>query len=82
MKTASIRELRDQLPLLEKWIEDGESVEITRSGKPFARLAPVPGITPTAPVWPDFLKRIQEDFPDAKPSNTQQAVLDYDRGDR
>ena len=41
MKTATVRDLRNQFPLVARWIEEGESVEITRSGKPFARLAPI-----------------------------------------
>jgi antitoxin (DNA-binding transcriptional repressor) of toxin-antitoxin stability system len=38
MKTATIRDLRNSFPTVAKWIEEGECVEITRSGKPFARL--------------------------------------------
>ena len=82
MKTASIGELRDQLPIVEKWIEEGESVEITRSGKPFARLAPVPQPTQAAAEWPDFLKRLQENFPDEKPGAGLSELVDYGRGDR
>jgi len=61
MKTASVGDLRDQFSLVEKWIEAGESVEITRSGKPFARPAPVTSREQTAPKWPDFLARMRED---------------------
>ena len=42
MKTATIRDLRNSFPTVARWIEEGECVEITRSGKPFARLAPIP----------------------------------------
>ena len=42
MKTASIRDLRNDFRRVAKWIEVGESVRIVRRGKPFARLVPEP----------------------------------------
>ena len=41
MKTASVRDLRNDFARLSAWIENGEPVEITKGGKPFARLVPV-----------------------------------------
>jgi prevent-host-death family protein len=38
MKTATVSDLRNRFPLVAAWIEEGESVEITKAGKPFARL--------------------------------------------
>lgn len=40
MKTATVRELRNNFASLAKWIEHGERVTITRNGKNFATLAP------------------------------------------
>jgi antitoxin (DNA-binding transcriptional repressor) of toxin-antitoxin stability system len=41
MKTATVRDLRNQFPRVAAWIENGEEVDITKSGKVFARLVPV-----------------------------------------
>ncbi len=81
MKTATIRDLRNEFARVARWIEEGECVEITRSGKPFARLAPVPPDSAKASM-PDFLGRLREQFPDEIPVTTSGGVIDYDRGDR
>ena len=41
MKTATVRELRNNFADVGKWIEHGETVTITRNGTAFATLAPV-----------------------------------------
>ena len=82
MKTATIRDLRNAFPTVARWIEEGESVEITRSGKPFARLEPI-GADRAAPlVMPDFLARLRERFPHEKPGKGLSRLVEYDRGDR
>jgi antitoxin (DNA-binding transcriptional repressor) of toxin-antitoxin stability system len=82
MKTATIRDLRNSFPTVAQWIEEGECVEITRSGKPFARLEPI-GSSGAAPVvMPDFLARLREHFPNEKPGRSLSSVVDYDRGNR
>ncbi len=40
MKTATVRDLRNNFAELSRWIEHGEHVEITRNGAAFATLAP------------------------------------------
>jgi antitoxin (DNA-binding transcriptional repressor) of toxin-antitoxin stability system len=42
MKTASVRDLRNQFGRLSKWLEKGETVQIVKRGKPFARVVPEP----------------------------------------
>lgn len=42
MKTATIRDLRNEFARLSKWLEKGESVQILKRGKPFARVVPEP----------------------------------------
>jgi antitoxin (DNA-binding transcriptional repressor) of toxin-antitoxin stability system len=81
LKTASVRDLRNSFPTVARWIEEGESVEITRSGKPFARLAPVPPVSTRAAAMPDFVARMRENFPDETVGSLG-SVVDYDRGDR
>jgi len=81
MKTATVRDLRNSFPTVARWIEEGESVVITRSGKPFAQLAPVPPEAVPSRVMPDFLARLDEYFPDELASALP-SVVQYDRGDR
>lgn len=40
MKTATIRELRNDYSRLLRWVAAGEEVEITKRGEPVARLVP------------------------------------------
>ena len=65
IKTASVRDLRNDFARLSAWIENGEPVEITKSGKPFARLAPVTEAgSPRRLVKPDILKRLKKTWGD------------------
>ena len=82
MKTASVRDLRNSFPNVARWIEEGESVEITRSGKIFAILAPVNPEPPSGTVMPDFLGRLRDLFPAEKITVNPISVVDYDRGER
>lgn len=82
MKTATIRDLRNEFPQVARWIEEGECVEITRSGKPFAHLAPIPPSRAGKAVMPDFLARLRENFPDESVGAALVSVVDFDRGDR
>lgn len=53
MKTATVRELRTAFPRVEAWLAEGESVLITKAGKPVAQL-----VQPPAPeAGPDFAAR-------------------------
>jgi antitoxin (DNA-binding transcriptional repressor) of toxin-antitoxin stability system len=40
MKTATVRELRNDFGRISKWLEKGETVEILKRGKPVAELVP------------------------------------------
>jgi len=40
MKTATVRELRNNFAHLAKWIKEGEQITITRNGEDFATLSP------------------------------------------
>jgi antitoxin (DNA-binding transcriptional repressor) of toxin-antitoxin stability system len=44
------------------WIDEGEPVVITKSGKPFARLVPVPLEKPRRFKMPDILARLDRAF--------------------
>ena len=41
MKTASIADLRNQFRRVSAWLDNGETVEIMKRGKPYARLQPL-----------------------------------------
>lgn len=42
MKTATIRDLRNEFARVSKWLEAGETVQVLKRGKPFARVVPEP----------------------------------------
>ena len=42
MKTATVRDLRNEFRRISKWLEAGEIVQVLRRGKPFARVVPEP----------------------------------------
>jgi prevent-host-death family protein len=41
MKTASVRDLRNNFAKISRWLKDGQRVEITSRGLPLANLTPV-----------------------------------------
>jgi antitoxin (DNA-binding transcriptional repressor) of toxin-antitoxin stability system len=43
MKTATVRDLRNNFARLSKWLEQGETIEIIKRGKPMASLVPKAG---------------------------------------
>lgn len=51
MKTATVRDLRNNFADVAKWIEHGEAVTITRNGAAFATLAPAKPAKPRKPDW-------------------------------
>ena len=64
MKTATVRDLRNHFPRVAAWIQQGQPVEITRAGKPFARLLPAKPPKPRRFKMPDILARLKRDFGD------------------
>ena len=62
MKTATVRELRNEFPRIEAWVHEGESVSISKRGKVIATLVPAlgkasPGRRSTKP---DIMARLRE----------------------
>jgi antitoxin (DNA-binding transcriptional repressor) of toxin-antitoxin stability system len=53
MKTATVADLRNHFRRVSAWIENGETVEIVKRGRPFARLVP-PGPTQEEPPEVDW----------------------------
>lgn len=58
MKTASVRDLRNNFSKIEAWIADGEEVRIEKRGQPVAYLHAKP--REQAFVMPDFEARRQK----------------------
>jgi len=65
MKIATVRDLRNHFHRVAKWIAAGEPVEITKSGKPFARLVPANPETPHGFKMPDIQARLDQTFGEA-----------------
>jgi antitoxin (DNA-binding transcriptional repressor) of toxin-antitoxin stability system len=57
MKTATVRDLRNNFASLAKWIAHGEQITITRNGKTFATLSPATPEIPRKVDWAARFKR-------------------------
>jgi prevent-host-death family protein len=64
MRTATVRDLRNRFARLSAWIGEGESVEITKAGKPFARLIPARSVKRRKLVKPDIMAQLKETWGD------------------
>lgn len=68
---------------MEAWLASGETIRLTKRGRPIARI--IPDTTPTGRklVKPDFAKRLKETWGDKVFTNAEvQAMRDYEDGDR
>lgn len=59
MKKATVRDLRNRFARVAAWIAEGESVEITKRGKPFARLSPAAREKKRQVLKPDIMGRLK-----------------------
>ena len=64
MKTATVRDLRNRFARLSAWIENGESVEITKGGRVFARLVPASESKSKKVAKVDFAKQLRKTWGD------------------
>ncbi len=66
MKTATVRELRNEFPRIEAWVNEGESVNISKRGKIIARLVPAGGAGDDRPrrAKVDIMARLRETWGD------------------
>jgi antitoxin (DNA-binding transcriptional repressor) of toxin-antitoxin stability system len=81
MKTASVRDLRQNFARILAWIEAGEEVAITRRRQAVARLIPWPQRKPAKRPMPDIAARFKRVF-GAKTiaDRTMKAIMDQTRG--
>ncbi len=75
MKTTTVRELRNRFARVAAWIDDGESVQITKAGKPYARLVPAASQKARKIVKPDFMAQLKETWGDRIFSEAEVAAM-------
>ena len=64
MKTATLRELRNNFSKLEAWLGEGEQICIEKRGQPIAMLTPVDAGTVKKVEMPDFMARMRKTWGD------------------
>jgi antitoxin (DNA-binding transcriptional repressor) of toxin-antitoxin stability system len=62
MKTATVRQLRNEFPRIEAWVHEGESINISKRGKIIATLVPALGsVSPQQGLTKvDIMARLRE----------------------
>ncbi len=78
MKRASVRDLRYHFPEVERLLQQGENIEITKRKRVIARLSPA---RPASSRRPDFLARLRAIYGDRilKVSSAQLLAQERDR---
>jgi antitoxin (DNA-binding transcriptional repressor) of toxin-antitoxin stability system len=81
MKTASVRDLRQDFARILAWVQAGEEVAITLRRQAVARLIPLPGRKPVRRPMPDLAARLTKVFGQRVIADkTMKAITDRDRG--
>jgi len=76
-----VRDLRTKFPVLARWLDDGQSIEITRRGRVIAHLSPAAANKAHKAKKPDIMKRLREIYGDyVMPEEEAKAILDYNKG--
>ncbi len=83
MKTATVADLRNHFRRISTWIEHGETVQIVRRGRPFARLS-AEGAEPARAGVPkvDFTQQLREVWGDRVFSDAEVRAMRDDEGER
>ena len=81
MKTATVRDLRTKFPVLARWMDSGEPIEITRRGRVIARLTPAASGKAQKAGKPDMMKQLRKIYGDyVMPAGEVAAILDHNKG--
>lgn len=80
MKTATLRQLRNETSTLLEWVESGETVIVTKRSKPILRLLPIVPEAPKGIEYPDFSARQSAIFGDEELPETVAEMLAEERG--
>jgi antitoxin (DNA-binding transcriptional repressor) of toxin-antitoxin stability system len=75
MEKASIRDLRYNFKKIERLLEKGEEIEITKRRRPIARLSPVA----RRRKMPDFMARLRKIYGDRVLPTTGAEIIAWDR---
>ena len=59
MKTATVRDLRNNFSKIEAWLGNGEKVRIDKRGRAVAMISAMPRTGSTAVKMPDFAARLK-----------------------
>jgi antitoxin (DNA-binding transcriptional repressor) of toxin-antitoxin stability system len=80
MKTATVRELRNEFPRIEAWVHEGESVNISKRGKVIATLVPAVGVAASRVRGPrvDIMARLRQTWGDRVFTKEEVAALRAD----
>ena len=81
MKTATVRDVQHHLSKILAWVEDGETIVITRYKKIVAKLVPAKSTPKKKLEWPDFQSRLKKIYGD-KQIHDSASLLDEMREDR
>lgn len=82
MKTASVRDLRQDFGRILAWVEEGEEVAITKRRQAVARLIPWPEKKAVKKPMPDLAARLKRVFgEEVIPDRTMKRILDQDKGE-
>lgn len=82
MKTATVRQLRNNFAEIAKWLRDGEEVVVTSRKKVIGRIIPEPSEERTLRM-PDFAARIRDQYPHPQISEEESTALRQElRGER
>ena len=82
MRTTNISELKHSTATVLDWVEQGETVRITRRNKVVAVLSPPKAEKPKRAIRRDFEKDLQEIFGDRIMPTTGTEIVSYGRGER
>jgi antitoxin (DNA-binding transcriptional repressor) of toxin-antitoxin stability system len=81
MKTASVRDLRQDFPRILAWIEAGEEVAITMRRQAVARLVPLPRKKQPKGRMPDIADRLKRVFgTKIIPDKTMRTIMVQNKG--
>ncbi|MGO8698129.1 MAG: type II toxin-antitoxin system Phd/YefM family antitoxin [Limisphaerales bacterium] len=81
MKTASVRDLRQDFPRILAWIEAGEEVAITMRRQAIARLVPLPPKKQAKRRMPDIADRLKRVFgTKIIPDETMKTIMERNKG--
>lgn len=81
MKTTNIRELKHATSTVLEWVEQGESVQITKRNKVVGIIVP-PTPESSQQVPSDYYERLEKLFYDPAESMTGTEIVSYGRGER